>query len=415
MNSAIYSAGRVGTWLDTVVQDMADTDDGRTWLKSYIDPAHGECFTVPDEDNNPSIALRTNFTQSIDYDFFVQPGYEGPTPANLTFAVIATPWPEYPIAIYGTYYLMSQDSTPKPIASTRIVLISDQNFASFRSNNQLTELRGMYKGCTITYSGNEYNNEGTVTCVSTVAGRRTPIELSSNYVELYTADSVPYNQLTASNASRDFKLFRIREGAYMVQKYCGQRSEYKAVGAYGITSIGSVSWTRIAAEPYNGFFFYADRFSIPTNGSSLAINFDSNFNWCIAAISNLNTDQSLQLRSYQGWQCHFNIISGYNIIQTMKSYLDITAITNASKINSQVDSLYPASFNDFKRVWNNILRTLRSPKAKLFYSSVGDLLGPQGRAVANAINSFIYTVYNKHNNYQDRISAYHQPMGQRSP
>ena len=56
----------LSNWLNSGIVQQCHTYDGAAWLASYIDPAHGNCQTIPDEDNTPSICLQSNFNITID-------------------------------------------------------------------------------------------------------------------------------------------------------------------------------------------------------------------------------------------------------------------------------------------------------------------------------------------------------------
>ena len=362
----------VAAVVNSTVRDSCETVDGARWLASYIDPAHGNCQTVPDEDNNPSICLRSNFNVTIDKDFFVAPNIsDGPT--DLDFSIFLTPWPEYPLMVIGTFYYMSSSN---PTKSERCVLIPDANVLAFMSGGAqagVSEVRAMYKGATMHYTGNQYNNEGSITAASVVIAHEDVANSTSGAAgsisRLWKTGHLPVGPDNISNASQQFSNIALPNGIYLVQQYTGTRSEYAGpltntldpIPAY----VGTINW--------NSVFDYDNRFS----ASSVApvINWGCNLNFVCAAIDSMNAAQSVLLRVYAGWQCHYTYQSGYTVLETHKSYLDMPAITLASQINSGLTSIYPASYNDFRKVWNHVYGFLTSKRAHRVVDAIGTLGG----------------------------------------
>lgn len=281
-------------WVYNEVAPAVETEDGLRWLTSYIDPAHGNCATVPDEDNLPSIALQTNFNFTIDKDFFVQTGYTGDV-ANLDFVVFGTPFPEYPIAVAGTYYYMASSVETRV---RKLVLLSDDNLRNFIGTSNITAIRGMYKGFTATYTGNEYNNEGSIVTSYVVPQTQERVMSGSTgddsgWTRLaIIGDGLPFTSNDVSNSYLGFQNFRVPDGVYMVQQYNGQRSEYYSFQDT-VVDLSGVSGMSVNVVSYE------NRFS--ATASSTVINWFTNWNWTCAAFENMNINQSVLLRIYAGW------------------------------------------------------------------------------------------------------------------
>ena len=71
--SDVVAVGNVGAVVSNVASQACESQAGSQWLSSYIDPAHGNCATVPDEDNTYSFAVQSKFLTQIDSSFFFQP------------------------------------------------------------------------------------------------------------------------------------------------------------------------------------------------------------------------------------------------------------------------------------------------------------------------------------------------------
>lgn len=378
------------SWVYREVAPAVETEDGLLWLTSYIDPAHGNCATVPDEDNLPSIALQTNFNFTIDKDFFVQAGYTGDVP-NLDFVVYGTPFPEWPIAVFGTFYYMAGSTETRV---RKLVLLKDENLYKFIGTSNINAIRGMYKGFTATYTGNEYNNEGSIVTSYVVPQTEERImtgEAGSDEdgwnMLIINGSGLPLSSADVSNSYLGFQNFRVPDGVYMVQQYNGQRSEYSS---YRMTSIDMSPVSGVSTNVVQ----YDDRFT--TTASGTVINWCCNWNWTCAAFENMNVGQSVLLRIYAGWQCHYSFDSGYSILETHKSYLDMSAIIMASKVNSMVPSMYPASYNDLRKVWGKIKSVLSSKALKNTVGAVGDALGGAWGIGASLYNAIFSIVCNKH-------------------
>ena len=383
-------------YLETQLPGMCDTPDGARWLASYIDPAHGDCQTVPDEDNTPSLCVRSNFNFTIDKDFFVSPDYSGnDIPDNLDFSVYLTPFPDFPVMVIGYFYFMDSSS---PVRKQKACLIPDANVTAFVSSStgNVSEIRCMYKGCTMHYTGNQYNNEGSLTAAAVVIPSEdvatSTTGASDSISKLWRTSMLPVGPDNISNASQLFSNYSLPGGIYMVQQYTGTRSLYATSDQCTLEDIngyGGVALTPAARCTYLNRFKAAQ--------DNTAIMWSCNLNWVCCAIDSMNSAQSLLFRVYAGWQCHYSYESGYSILETHKSFLDPRAIALASQINAGVPSVYPAAYNDFRRVWSRVYSFLGSKAMKKAVSAVGELGG--GFATVSSIyNALFFSVCNKHYN-----------------
>ena len=367
-------------YLSTELPGMVETVDGVRWLASYIDPAHGSCQTVPDEDNTPSICLQSNFNFTIDRDFFVSSDYTGTVPENLDFTVYLTPFPDYPIAVIGWFYFQTSGS---PTRAQKLVYVADANILAFLNGRGvgLSEVRAMYKGCTMHYTGNQYNNEGSLTAASVVIPHEDVATSTSgdtdSIAHLWRTSMLPVGPDAISNAAHGFRNFPLSNGIYMVQQYTGTRSLY--VGSDNCTLESPTGYGNVEI-PYDNMATYDNRFS--TEVDRTLIKWSCNLTWVCCAVDSMNATRSLLFRVYGGYQCHYSYESGYAVLETHKSYLDPSAITLASQINAGVPAVYPASFNDFRKVWNSIYSFLGSKKVKAVVNALGDLGGGFGTAAA---------------------------------
>lgn len=388
---SVESYGTMENYLQTDVLSSVDTAAGAAWLASYIDPAHGGCDTYPDEDNHPSIAIKSNFTISIDSTFFVSSDYGGTVPSSFSFTVYGTSVPEWPIMVVGLYYWR----TPSGIDASgyRGVLIPDSQLYNFAGGTNgtfagISELRAMYKGFTMTYTGNQYNNEGTIVAapvtISNILSEKSGAAVG-NFVMVRTSE-LPFGSDNISNSNLLFRSLNLWDGGYFVQQITGTRSEYVTRNTIEFDTLDAngveVGWS----ASYTGFCSYANRFREYTT-TPPSILFNCNLNWMCASVNNMNAQQSLLLRVYAGYQCHYIYTSGYSVIQNNKSFLDMSALILASQINSRVLSVYPSSFNRFKKVWNYVKGIIRTPlvrSALRGMSAVNPLFG--------AVNTLIGTL-----------------------
>lgn len=381
-------------YLETNLPGLCDTPDGARWLASYIDPAHGDCQTVPDEDNTPSLCLRSNFNFTIDRDFFVSPDYTGDVPDNLDFSVYLTPFPDFPVMVVGFFFFMSAGS---PVRKQKACLMPDANVTAFvNGGNNVTEIRCMYKGCTMHYTGNQYNNEGSLTAASVVIPSEDVANAttgdSDSIGKLWRTSMLPVGPDNISNASQLFSNYSLPGGIYMVQQYTGTRSLYACADKCTLEDINGYGGAKILPQQRCS---YLNRFK--TEQDNTAILWSCNLNWVCCAVDSMNSAQSLLFRVYAGWQCHYSYESGYSILETHKSFLDPRAIALASQINAGVPSVYPAAYNDFRKVWSRVYSFLGSKAMKKAVNAVGELGG--GFATVSSIyNALFFSVCNKHNN-----------------
>ena len=386
-------------YLQTELPGMCDTPEGTRWLASYIDPAHGSCQTIPDEDNTPSICLQSNFNFTIDKDFFVSPDYTGDVPDDLDFSVYLTPFPDFPIMVVGYFFFMSASS---PIRKQRAVYVPDANTTAFISGGKagVSELRCMYKGCTMHYTGNQYNNEGSITAASVVIPHEdvaySSTGASDSIGHLWKTSMLPVGPDNISNASQGFSNYALPGGIYMVQQFTGTRSLYVCSDESKLEDIKGYGGIPIS---YDGMCSYLNRFVAEPDRT--LIQWSCNLNWVCCAVESMNIAQSLLFRVYGGWQCHYSYESGFSILETHKSFLDPRAIALASQINAGVPSVYPASYNDFRKVWRSVYSFLGSKNVKKIVNAVGSLGGGFGTA-ASIYNQLFFSVCNKH---------YNNPMG----
>ena len=138
MNADLWSPSNMAVELNSLANSV-ETRAGAAWLASYIDPAHGNCTTIPDEDCIPSIALQTNWSFCINKDFFVEDGYTGDLPSSFTFSIYGTPLPQYPIMVIGYFYCKGT-SVHSNSVNLKYVLVPDNNFGNI-PGTRLSDLR----------------------------------------------------------------------------------------------------------------------------------------------------------------------------------------------------------------------------------------------------------------------------------
>lgn len=203
---------------------------------------------------------------------------------------------------------------------------------------------------------------------------------------------LPVGPDNISNASQSFANYSLPGGIYMVQQYTGTRSLYACADKCTLEDIRGYSGVSIGPALR---CTYLNRFKADQDNT--AIQWSCNLNWVCCAVDSMNTAQSLLFRVYAGWQCHYSYESGYSILETHKSFLDPRAIALASQINAGVPSVYPAAYNDFRKVWSRVYNFLGSKAMKKAVSAVGELGG--GFATVSSIyNALFFSVCNKHNN-----------------
>lgn len=385
----------LAAYIGTDLPSLCDTPDGARWLASYIDPAHGNCQTIPDEDNTPSICLQSNFNFTIDRDFFVSPDYQGDTPPDLDFSVYLTPFPVFPVMVIGWFCYMDSNTGKR---QQRAVYVPDANTTAFISGGRagVSELRCMYKGCTMHYTGNQYNNEGSMTAAPVVI----PYEdvatstagTSESIEKLWRTSMLPVGADNISNVAQGFANYALPNGIYMVQQYTGTRALYSCEDNAHLEKSKGYGQQPIA---WDQMFSYDNRFK--ASPDRIAIQWSCNLNWVCLAVESMNIAQSLLFRVYAGWQCHYSYESGFAVLETHKSFLDMRAIQLASQINAGLPAVYPASYNDFRKVWRSVRSFLSSKQMKAAVNALGGLGGGFGTAAA-IYNQLFFYVCNKHYN-----------------
>lgn len=142
-------------------------------------------------------------------------------------------------------------------------------------------------------------------------------------------------------------------------------------------------------------YSYLNRFK--ASPDRIAIQWSCNLNWVCLAVESMIIAQSLLFRVYAGWQCHYSYESGFAVLETHKSFLDMKAIQLASQINAGLPAVYPASYNDFRKVWRSVRGFLSSKQMKAAVNALGSLGGGFGTAAA-IYNQLFFYVCNKHYN-----------------
>ena len=370
---SVRAAGSVGAVVNSVAASVCETLDGSRWLSSYIDPAHGNCLTIPDEDNTYSFAIQSKFLASIDSSLFVQPGYPvDKLPSSFNFAVYLTSSPLYPIVVRGTQYIYKSDSGTISTSTREVYLyIEDENVAG--REPFISQIRTMYKGATLTYTGNEYNNQGFVVSAP-YCPPVTGFTVAPSTYEGIDLRDVPSSVEGITGSNRDYAALTTRDGVYGCQKFIGARSEYVNFDIKSGPYIGESSTATSSAANFRSwkYPFAGNSKSMLTTGGL------SNIDWVCIAVNNLQRDQSMLLKWYGGYQCHLNMMSGAVAFQTNKSYLDMGAIMNASKLNAVLPSVYPSSYNAFREIWNKIRGFLKSSGGKNLVNAVSEIAGPFG-------------------------------------
>lgn len=367
---SVRAAGSVGAVVNGVAASVCETLDGGRWLSSYIDPAHGNCLTIPDEDNTYSFAIQSKFLASIDASLFVMPGYPvDKLPSSFNFCIYLTSSPLYPVILRGTQYIFKGSGADLSV-STRVayIYIQDDNIVS--RGDFMSQIRTMYKGATITYTGNEYNNQGFVVS----APYCPPVTGFKNGSAFY--DGVDLNMVPASvegitGSNRDYAALTTRDGVYGCQKFIGARAEYMDYNANSGPYIGH----ELSANP-SDLYSWANPFGV--GGARLNCGALCNTDWVCVAVTNLQREQSMLIKWYGGYQCHLKMNSGAVAFQTNKSYLDMGAILNASKLNAVLPSVYPSSYNAFRDIWNKIRGFLKSSGGRNLVNAVSEVAGPFG-------------------------------------
>lgn len=369
---SVRAAGSVGAVVNSVAASVCETLDGGRWLSSYIDPAHGNCLTIPDEDNTYSFAIQSKFLASIDSSLFVQPGYPADQlPSSFNFALYLTSSPLFPIVLRGTQYIYKSASGTTTTSTQEVFLyIRDENIDA--RDNFISQIRTMYKGATLSYTGNEYNNQGFVVSAP-YCPPVTGFTVASDTFEGINLRNVPSSVEGITGSNRDYAALTTRDGVYGCQKFIGARSEYVNFDSKAGPYIGESSTSASPAK------FKAWRYPFAGSGADKLVTGGlSNIDWVCISVNNLQRDQSMLLKWYGGYQCHLNMNSGAVAFQTNKSYLDMGAILNASKLNAVLPSVYPSSYNAFRDIWNKIRGFLKSSGGRNLVNAVSEVAGPFG-------------------------------------
>lgn len=367
---SVRAAGSVGAVVNGVAVSVCETLDGGRWLSSYIDPAHGNCLTIPDEDNTYSFAIQSKFLASIDSSLFVMPGYPvDKLPSSFNFCIYLTSSPLYPVILRATQYVFKGSGADISV-STRVayIYIQDDNIVS--RGDFMSQIRTMYKGATITYTGNEYNNQGFVVSAP-YCPPVTGFKNGSAFFDGVDLNYVPASVEGITGSNRDYAALTTRDGVYGCQKFIGARAEYMDFNANGGPYIGHAS----TANP-SDLYSWANPFAV--GGARLNCGALCNTDWVCVAVTNLQRDQSMLIKWYGGYQCHLKMNSGAVAFQTNKSYLDMGAILNASKLNAVLPSVYPSSYNAFRDIWNKIRGFLKSSGGRNLVNAVSEVVGPFG-------------------------------------
>lgn len=381
MLSSITTAGNVGAVVDPFAQQAASTPEGARWLNAYIDPAHGNCDTIPDEDNIYSIAVKSHFTYTLDNTFFAPNGITSGQ-GNRSFTVYLTNIPEYPIAVYGYFYETADNGTAK------LVYIRDPNVSPMLSNDGINSCRMMYKGCTLRYTGNQYNNQGVLTCCQFAPSQKWDLnsvkdnkDKLQNFLINYSVFPLTSSDIASSN--KEFYVNRQEDGVYMSNQIMGARSEYVdgsfrrlMGGIYGHVPNTSGGYGSGVTDEDHRF----DRLTSDIANYS-GFRFSFNATWGVMRFDNIDRNQSILIEHFGGYQCHTNAGSDFTNFQTFKSYLDPNALAVASQLTASLPMIWPASYNDFRQVWSKITRYLGSARGQNLINTIASVSGAYGGLV----------------------------------
>lgn len=386
-------------YVNSVASAVCSSDIGAQWLSSYIDPAHGQCYVFPDEDTNYSCAIRTKNIQAINASTFVSSNYTGNVPDVFNFVIFSLPSPDVPIAIYGTFYFNRRDDSNQPTipaSEQRLVFITDPQWKGF--TEEIQQARLLYKGFTLTYTGNAFQNQGFISSSTytpvygdgKVNNGDSGLEISGRYL---IADYLPTTSRQVSLMNRDFEVFATADGVYGVNKYTGARSEYVDVENLDdhqnvIGFLPDASGTQYTQMKLTPCYKYEDRFSLSLYGYYYDFDCLCNWNVVAAAVDGMSSSQSLLLKFYQGSQIHFKPSSSLVSMQTYKGFLDNAAITAASQLNSNLACVYPSNYNDFRMIWGKIRGFLKSNNGRNLVSAISAAVGPYGSFI-NAAYSLL--------------------------
>lgn len=381
MFSNIVTAGNVGAVVEPFAAEAASTPEGARWLNAYIDPAHGNCDTYPDEDNVYSTPLKSHFTFTIDSSFFTNLANTSSLPSTRSFTVYLTNYPDYPIAVYGTFYTSDYTS-----GQNRLIFIKDPNLYSVfnSSNSGILESRMMYKGCTLRYTGNDFNNQGVVTTAQFAMPtnyRDVASEFESGITTVWKTNDakVPVTSTDIAASNKEFYVNRQDTGVYTSNQIMGARSNYigNNFGRYFFGGVygddNTVPFGR-AIRPNNYRFSNAATYDTFYEGSVFAYN----ATWSVMRFDNLDVNQSILIEHFGGYQCHVAANSNLVNFQSFKSYLDPNALAVASQLTASLPMIWPASYNDFRMVWRKISRYLGSTSGQNLVNTIAGISGRYG-------------------------------------
>lgn len=381
MFSNIVSAGNVGAVVEPFAAEAASTPEGARWLNAYIDPAHGNCDTYPDEDNVYSTPLKSHFTYTLDNSFFATSGFNGTLPSTRSFTVYLTSFPDYPIAVYGTFY--SNDWTN---GNNELVFIKDPNLYNTVRGGSINEMRFMYKGMTLRYAGNDFNNQGVVTSAqfaNPTYYEKKEFEYQTGFFINYrnNAAELPVTSSDIAASNKEFYVNRQDVGVYCSNQIMGARSEYISGldSGYMIGRVrgdeNTVPLGRFVREESYRFNSSAAN---PNNQYWQGSKFGLNTTWTVIRYDNIDINQAILIEHFGGYQCHVNATSTLVNFQSFKSYLDPSALAVASQLTASLPMIWPAAYNDFRMVWRKISRYLGSASGQNLVNTIASISGRYG-------------------------------------
>lgn len=381
MFSQITSVGNVGAVVEPFAVQSASTPEGARWLNAYIDPAHGNCDTYPDEDNMYSTPLKSHFTYTIDNSFFVSSDWTGtPNIATRSFTVYLTNFPEYPIAVFGTFFTGNWQN-----GQEELIYIRDPNVYS--PLGSCVSARMMYKGMTLRYVGNEFNNQGVVTAAQFAYTNKYTDQMDPGGTHYYSQndDNPPLTATDIAKSNKEFYVSRMDQGLYCSNQISGARSEYSSVGnnyypggIYNKTDLTAPYARFVRPDQYRFYsnlpegqsaYFYGTRFSF-------------NSSWTVVRFDNIDINQPILIEHFGGYQCHVGVGSQLVNFQSFKSYLDPSALAVASQLTSSLPMIWPASYNDFRQVWRKISRFLGSSTGQSLVNTIASVSGRYGGLIS---------------------------------
>lgn len=382
---SIYNAGTVADVVGSVAAQGSSTEAGARWLNAYIDPAHGNCDTVPDEDNVYSTPLKSHFTYTLDNNFFATTGFNGTLPATRSFTVYLTNFPDYPIAVYGTFY-----SADWPNGQNELVFIKDPNLYTTLNSSGLNELRFMYKGMTLRYAGNHYDDQGVITSAqisNPTNYEKNTMEYQSGFFVNWQSNGflMPVTSQDIAASNKEFYVNRQDVGVYCSNQLMGQRSKYisSLLPGYMIGGVigdnNTVPLGRFVRDEQYRFYAVAQS---PPNQYWAGSQFALNTTWTVVRYDNIDVNQSILIEHFGGYQCHVSAPSALVNFQSFKSYLDPNALATASQLTASIPCIWPASYNDFKAVWRRIGGFIGSATGQSLVSSIARISGRYGGLIS---------------------------------